>query len=70
MDVITKRFETYVCFTKELEPFLEENSLFLKQIALSLKNNHVLGEKELKLPQQATMCPVSKCLSCLKEPKL
>jgi len=51
MDVITKRFETYICFTKELEPFLEENSLFLKEISFSLRNNHVLGEIELKLPQ-------------------
>jgi hypothetical protein len=69
MVVITKKFGTYICFTKELKPFLEENSLFLKDIALSSKNNHVPGEKELKFPQQATMCPRSKGLSCLKEPK-
>jgi hypothetical protein len=31
------------------------------------RKNHVLGEKELKLPQRATMCQRSKGLSCPRE---
>ncbi len=33
--------------------FLGENSLFLEDIDISLRNNHVLGE-EFKLPWKAT----------------
>ncbi len=45
--MIVKSFKNM--FPKELMPFFEGSSLLLREIGISLGNNHVLKEKEFKL---------------------